>query len=440
MERNLLSELTKWKERKNRKPLLLKGARQTGKTWLLEEFGRKEYKDVAYFNLDREPGIREIFEKNKNPIDIIRKLGYVIRKEIKEGETLLILDEIQASRAALNSLKYFKEEAPGYHVAAAGSLLGIYLSGLYTEDLKKGEELTVPVGSVDMLNLHPMTFSEFLKADDEILYSYFNSISKGTQIETIFHERLLEEYGRYLIVGGMPECVSSWIENHDFDEVSRIQDDLVEIYELDFAKYHGRISSDKILLVFRRMVSQLAKPNEKFIYGALKKGARAKEYEGAIEWLSSAGLVNRIYNVSKPEIPLTAYENLDAFKLYLFDTGLLKHMAGLDNSPILTKSDYQFKGPLTENYVLQQLKPVQKVNPVYYSTKNGEIDFLVQYGNEIIPLEVKGGEDKSAPSFKRYIREHTPVHAIRLSKRNYMENGEITNIPLYLAERINDLL
>lgn len=237
----------------------------------------------------------------------------------------------------------------------------------------------------------------------------------------------------------MPECVSSWITYKDPERISRIQRELVEIYENDFSMHNGKVNSGRILVVFCSVVSQLAKPNEKFMYGAVRSGGRAREFEEAIERLVSAGILNRLYNVSKPEHPLLAFDRLDCFKLFVFDTGLLKHMAGVDNSAILLKSDYQFKGPLTENYVLQQLKGQFEVEPRYYDYGSGEIDFLIQRGTDIIPIEVKGGEDKSAPSFKKYISERHPKNAIRLSERGYLKNGEITNVPLYLARRIKEL-
>ena len=238
----------------------------------------------------------------------------------------------------------------------------------------------------------------------------------------------------------MPECVASWIKDKDPAKVSQIQHELIEIYENDFSKHNGKVNSGRILMVFRSIVSQLAKPNEKFMYGAVRQGGRARDFEEAIEWLVSAGMLNRVYNVSKTEHPLPAFDKLDQFKLFVFDTGLLKHMAGLDNSAILLNSSYQFKGPLTENYVLQQLRGQFEIEPRYYSSKNWEIDFLIQKGTEIIPVEAKSGEDKSAPSFKRYIAEHRPSHAIRFSKRGYRKDGYITNIPLYLAAKTRELL
>ena len=273
-----------------------------------------------------------------------------------------------------------------------------------------------PVGMVNLINLYPLYFDEFLEASDPALCAYYESIQKGQLIETIFHNRLLETYNNYLIIGGMPECVVSWINHKDPAAVSQIQQELIEIYENDFSKHNGKVNSGRILMVFRSIVSQLAKPNEKFIYGAVRQGGRARDFEEAIEWLVSAGMLNRIYNISKMEHPLSAFDKLDQFKLFLFDTGLLKHMAGLDNSAILLKTNYQFKGPLTENYVLQQLRGLFEVEPRYYATKAGEIDFVLQNGTEVIPVEVKGGEDKTAPSFKRYIADCHPEHAVRFSK------------------------
>ena len=348
----------------------------------------------------------------------------------KTSKTLIIFDEIQECPEALNSLKYFKEKANEYHVIAAGSLLGTLLA----------EPKSYPVGMVNLLDIFPLGFDEFLDATDPALFAYYESIQKGQEIEEIFHHRLLDAYNNYLIIGGMPECVASWVKYKDPARISQIQKELIEVYENDFSKHNGKVNSGRILMVFRSIVAQLAKPNEKFMYGAVREGGRARDFEEAIEWLVSAGMLNRVYNVSKMEHPLAAFDKLDQFKLFVFDTGLLKHMAGIDNSAILLKSDYQFKGPLTENYILQQLRGQFDVEPRYYSDKNSEIDFVLQYCTEIIPVEAKGGEDKSAPSFKRYISEHHPAHAIRYSKRGYRKDGEITNLPLYLARKTKDLL
>jgi predicted AAA+ superfamily ATPase len=296
----------------------------------------------------------------------------------------------------LSALKYFREKANEYHVIAAGSLLGTLLA----------KPKSYPAGQVNLIEVYPLFFDEFFAAVDEPLYGYYTQIKKGQQIEEIFHSRLLEAYNYYLIIGGLPECVASWVQYKDPQRIRQIQDELVSIYENDFSKHSGKINSGRILMVFRSIVSQLGKENEKFIYGCIKEGARAREFEEAIEWLVSAGMLNRVYNVSKPEHPLKAFEETSYFKLFLFDTGLLKHMAAIDNAAILLKSDYQFKGALTENFVLQQLQ----------------------------------GQFEAPPSFKAYIKNRQPQTAIRFSKRGYVTDGNITNLPLYLAAMTSKLV
>ncbi len=430
MKRNAIQDLIKWKYSEERKPLVLKGARQVGKTWLMKEFGEKYYNNYVYFNFDEEDELSSIFKTNKNPHRIIELLSMIAGQGIVPGETLIIFDEIQECPEALNTLKYFKEKANDYHVIAAGSLLGTLLA----------RPKSYPVGMVNLLNIYPLTFDEFLEATEPSLYAYYSTIEREQPIEDYFHSRLLDAYNYYLIIGGMPECVASWLKYKDPAKVSQIQRELIEVYENDFSKHNGKVNSGRILMVFRSIVAQLAKPNEKFMYGAVREGARARDFEEAIEWLVSAGMLNRVYNVAKMEHPLSAFDKLDQFKLFVFDTGLLKHMAGIDNSAILLKADYQFKGPLTENFVLQQLCGQFEVEPRYYSDKSGEIDFVIQYGTEIIPVEAKGGEDKSAPSFKRYVTDNQPKHAIRFSKRGYRKDGYITNLPLYLARKTRELL
>lgn len=430
LKRSAISELIRWKDSAERKPMVLKGARQVGKTWLMREFGQNYYDNFVYFNFDEEDELKSIFETNKNPHRIIELLSMICGEKIEPGKTLIIFDEIQECPEALNTLKYFKEKANEYHVIAAGSLLGTLLA----------RPKSYPVGMVNLLDIYPLTFDEFLEATDPALYAYYESIEKDRQIEEIFHNRLLEAYNYYLIIGGMPECVSSWVKYKDPAKVSQIQRELIEVYENDFSKHNRKVNSGRILMVFRSIVAQLAKPNEKFMYGAVREGGRARDFEEAIEWLVSAGMLNRVYNVSKMEHPLSAFDKLDQFKLFVFDTGLLKHMAGIDNGAILLKTDYQFKGPLTENYVLQQLRGQFEVEPRYYSDKNSEIDFVLQNGMEIIPIEAKGGEDKSAPSFKKYVAEYKPEHAFRFSKRGYRKDGDFTNLPLYLARKTKDLL
>ena len=430
LRRTAMEKLVAWKSSDERKPMVLKGARQVGKTWLMKEFGRNYYKSFVYFNFDEEDELKSIFETNKNPQRIIELLSMIAGEKIYPLDTLIIFDEVQECPEALNALKYFKEKANEYHVIAAGSLLGTLLA----------KPKSYPVGMVNLLDIFPLTFEEFLEATDAPLFAYYEGIHKEQQIEEIFHNRLLESYNNYLIIGGMPECVSSWLKHKDPAKIAQIQRELIEVYENDFSKHNGKVNSGRILMVFRSIVTQLAKSNEKFMYGAVREGARARDFEEAIEWLVSAGMLNRIYNVSKLEHPISAFDKLDQFKLFLFDTGLLKQMAGIDNSAILLKSTYQFKGPLTENYVLQQLRGQFDVMPRYFSSRNGEIDFVLQCGMDIIPVETKGGEDKSAPTFKKYVADNHPQYAVRFSKMGYRKDGNITNIPLYLVGKTKELL
>ena len=430
MKRTAMEKLVAWKSSDERKPMVLKGARQVGKTWLMKEFGKNYYKSFVYFNFDEEDELKSIFETNKNPQRIIELLSMIAGEKIHPLDTLVIFDEVQECPEALNALKYFKEKANEYHVIAAGSLLGTLFA----------KPKSYPVGMVNLLDVFPLTFEEFLEATDAPLFAYYEGIHKEQQIEEIFHNRLLEAYNNYLIIGGMPECVSSWLKHKDPAKIAQIQRELIEVYENDFSKHNGKVNSGRILMVFRSIVTQLAKSNEKFMYGAVREGARARDFEEAIEWLVSAGMLNRIYNVSKLEHPLSAFDKLDQFKLFLFDTGLLKQMAGIDNSAILLKSTYQFKGQLTENYVLQQLRGQFDVMPRYFSSRNGEIDFVLQCGMDIIPVETKGGEDKSALTFKKYVADNHPQYAVRFSKMGYRKDGNITNIPLYLVGKTKELL
>lgn len=298
MKRNAIQDLIKWKSSEDRKPMVLKGARQVGKTWLMKEFGQSQYDSYVYFNFDEEDELKSIFEANKNPHRVVELLSMISGKKILPEKTLIIFDEIQECPEALNTLKYFKEKANEYHVIAAGSLLGTLLA----------KPKSYPVGMVNLLDIYPLTFDEFLDAVDSPLYAYYDSIQKEQQIEEIFHNRLLEACNNYLIIGGMPECVASWVKHKDPAKITQIQRELVEVYENDFSKHNGKVNSGRILMVFRSIVAQLAKPNEKFMYGAVREGARARDFEEAIEWLVSAGMLNRVYNVSKTEHPLSAFD------------------------------------------------------------------------------------------------------------------------------------
>mgnify|MGYP004638434377 FL=1 len=430
MKRYVMTRLQKWKDSPDRKPLVIRGARQVGKTWIMKEFGKSFYDNFVYCNFDEDNELKSIFTNNKNPHRIIEILSLLNNIKIIPGSTLIIFDEIQECPEALNTLKYFYEKANEYHIIAAGSLLGTLLA----------KPKSYPVGMVNLLEIYPLNFCEFLMATNEPLYNYYESITNNQAIDEIFHNRLLEAYNNYLIIGGMPECVSSWITYKDPQKIIQIQKELISLYENDFSKHNGKITSGKILMVFRSITTQLAKENEKFIYNSIREGARARDYEEAIEWLVSAGMLNRVYNLSKIDYPLSVYAKLDSFKLFVFDTGLLKCMANIDNSSILLKSDYQFKGPLTENYVLQQLKSTYGSDLYYFSNKNSELDFIMQNKTSINIIEVKAGEDKSSPSFKKCINENNELQGIRYSRRNYIKNGKIINIPLYLVNKTIELI
>lgn len=429
MKRSTMKAMIAWKESPDRKPLVLRGARQTGKTWLMKEFGKEQYENTAYFNFDEEEELKSLFQTTKNPQRLLDLLALLHGTAIKPGKTLIIFDEIQECPEALNALKYFREQAGAYHVVAAGSLLGTYLS-----------QYSYPVGQVDLLELYPLTFAEFLEASDENLYDIYRRVSKGTVIPDLFHTRFLEAYRTYLIIGGMPECVKSWVSYKDAGRVAHIQQDILTLYENDFTKHNSKIDAGRILLVYRSLIPQLSKENKKFSYSLVKKGARAREYEEAVEWLVSAGILYRIHNVSMPGYPLKSYEIANHFKLYFLDTGLLKAMGQVENEAILFDKDFAFKGAMAENFVLQQFLGTLPALPHYFSPDSRmEIDFLLQYKTEIIPVEVKAGSMRQAASFRKYIEKYHPVEAVRYSIRNYKTDGAFTNIPLYLAGR-TDLL
>lgn len=429
MQRKALAQLLDWKKSSRRKPLILKGARQVGKTWLMKEFGRLNYEKAFYFSFEREEELFHIFEKNKDPLRIIDQLGTIYNDKIEPEKHLIIFDEIQECPKALNSLKYFNEEANEFHIIAAGSLLGTLLA----------ESMSYPVGKVNLLDIYPMDFEEFLEAVEPSLLNYIEQTSPDEIIE-IQHTKLIEHYHNYLIIGGMPECVSCWVNEKNSGIVAEIQKELINLYENDFAKHNKKVNAARILLVFRSLVSQLSKENEKFIYGCVKQGARAREFEESIEWLVSSGIVLRVYDVTKPEHPLKAFEDFSSFKLFFFDVGLLKYAAGVSNKDIILDTGFQFKGALTENYVLQQLIPQFDVKPHYYSpSQNYEIDFLLQNESDIIPVECKAGKNTISASFKRYRNEQNPNFAIRFSELPYKKQEDMINVPLYLAGQIKKI-
>ena len=433
MRRYIKKQLIEWKNRQDRKPLILKGARQVGKTYILKEFGEEEYENVAYFNFDHDEALKELFSNTKDPKRILEQLVFATGKAIKPEKTLIIFDEIQECPDALNSLKYFNEEANEYHIACAGSLLGIRLS-----------HTSFPVGKVEYLEMYPMTFTEFLLADgQENLVQYMESITKIEKIPDIIFNQLNEKIKSYFIIGGMPEVVRVWVNTKDIEEVNRIQKQILKGYEDDFGKHTNSSSMQtKISIIWESVVSQLAKENKNFLYQVAKEGARAREYEDAIDWLNNANVVNKIFNITKPNFPLNAYTDLSSFKLYMSDVGLLRRKANLDSKIVVegNKLFEEFKGALTENFVLNMLMFKYEDKPNYYVFDRHEIDFVVQQKNEVIPIEVKSGENINNVSLTRFNEANDNKLAVRFSTRNLDISGKILNIPVFMAEYVDKLV
>lgn len=430
MFRYIKQKLIEWKNSKDRKPLIIRGARQVGKTYILKEFGNEQYENVAYFNFDHDENLKELFKMTKDPKRILEQLTFATGSVINKKTTLIIFDEIQECPDALNSLKYFNEEANDYHIVCAGSLLGIKLS-----------HTSFPVGKVNYLDMYPMTFSEFLLADgSQNLVTYMSTYNSLEKIPDILFNQLSEKLKAYFIIGGMPEVVQKWIETKDITEVDRVQDEILKGYENDFRKHVESTSlQEKISLIWESMVSQLSKENKKFIYQAVREGARAREYEDAVNWLSDADIVEKIFNVSKPAFPLNAYVDLSSFKLYMLDIGLLRKKAGLASKIVIegNKLFEEFKGALTENYILNTLIYVYNQKPNYYTFDRNEIDFIIQSENEIIPIEVKSGETINNISLTKFNQENNNKLSIRFSTKNIDKSGKILNIPLFMAEYID---
>ena len=421
MKRFILEQLIKWKESKYRKPLIIKGAKQIGKTYILKQFGKENYEGVAYFNFDHDEDLYNLFNNTKDPKRILEQLSFIYGKAIIPGKTLLIFDEIQECPNALNSLKYFNEEANEYHIVCAGSLLGIRLS-----------HTSFPVGKVDFLNMYPMTFTEFLIADNcENLVEYMKSIEKVEAIPDIFFNQLEEKLKAYFIIGGMPEAVKIWTEDKDIELVNNVQENILKAYESDFSKHTSNNEANKISLIWNNIPSQLAKANKKFLYQTIKKGARAREYESALDWLNDANLIYKVYNLTKSDFPLKAYNDLSAFKIYISDVGLLRRMSNLD-SRIVVEGDRlfeEFKGAFTENFVLNMLCSTFDMVPNYYTFDRHEIDFIIQYKNKIIPIEVKASKSTNNISLTRYNEKNNNELSIRFSMNNLAKDGKILNIP-----------
>ena len=426
MYRKIINDLKKWKDKKERHPLILKGARQVGKTWILQEFGKEFFDDVLYINFENENNLSDLFEGSIEPNRIIEYLSAIHHKKIVPEKTLIIFDEIQELPRALTSLKYFAEQAPQYAICCAGSLLGVFLHN----------EVSFPVGKVDFLELQPLDFEEFLIANNENELIEIIRKNKMLQLPEIFIEKLKDYLKKYFIIGGMPRAVRTWIEEKDFEKVENIQKDILEAYERDFSKHTDNNTATKIEYVWKSIPSQLAKENRKFIYGVIKDGARAREYENAINWLESTGLI-RIVNRVKcgDKLPLKAYEDLKAFKIYLLDIGLLRVLCELDYETIINKDTIynEFNGLLTEQFVIQELKNINKINTVYYWTNEytSEVDFVFSYKNLIIPVEAKSGINVKSQSLKIFMNEYNTKLAVRYSLLNLKKDDNKLNIPLY---------
>ncbi len=422
MKRELLNDLKRWKKSTNRKPLIIKGARQVGKTWVMKEFGKNEFKKVLYLNFESSARLRDVFVPDFNIERLINIFEIETNTIIDPKNTLLIFDEIQEAEKGLTALKYFYELAPQYYIIAAGSLLGVSLQ----------KNNSFPVGKVDFMQLYPLNFAEFLQnTGDEKLAKQLQL--KNWDVLTSFHERLVEKLRLYYFIGGMPEVVANYIEQKNLATVRDLQQKILTGYENDFAKYAPNEVVPKIRLVWQALIAQLAKENRKFIYGQIKQGARAKDFELAINWLVAAGLILKVNRAETPKLPLNAYMDYDAFKLFLVDIGLLNAIGNLDQKILLEKNKilHEFKGALTEQFVCQQLKP--KTELYYWTATNAsaEIDFLVQHQNQIIPIEVKAEENLKAKSLKLFVEKYSSTTAIRTSMSMYRKETWLTNIPLY---------
>lgn len=429
MYRIAMEKLLKWKESKHRKPLIIEGARQVGKTWLMKEFGKQAYADTVYINFDSNSRMAELFSSDLDTNRLIMGLELYADRKIDPENSLLIFDEVQEVPRALTSLKYFCENAPQYHIVCAGSLLGIALH----------HGTSFPVGKVDFLKLYPLSFKEFLMATGKERFSELLD-QRDFQMITSFKQTYIDALKHYYFVGGMPEAVQNFAENKDFNEVREIQERILAAYEQDFSKHAPNEIVPRLRMLWNSIPSQLAKENKKFIYGLIREGARAKDYETAIMWLSDCGLVHRVSRVNAAGIPLKAYEDLKAFKLFVVDVGLLGCMTGLHQRTLLDGNDLftEFKGALTEQYVCQQLKTVENLSVYYYTNDRGscEIDFIVDTGGQIVPVEVKAEVNLKAKSLKTYREIFSPEVSVRTSMADYKKEEWLVNLPLYAIDQI----
>jgi uncharacterized protein len=432
MYRTAIEELNEWKNKKNKKPLVIRGARQVGKTWLMKEFGKTAYSKTIYINFDNNQRIKELFSSDLNIERIIAGLELYTGDKIEPANTLLIFDEIQEVPQALTSLKYFNEDAPHYQIICAGSLLGIALH----------HDTSFPVGKVEFLDMYPLSLNEFFMAMDK--ERFVKLLQEGDfDMVTTFKSEYIDLLKKYYYVGGMPEAVSYFAENGSFNEVKEIQQRILSAYEQDFSKHAPFDVVPRIRMLWNSLPSQLARENRKFIYGIIKEGARAKDYEVAMQWLTDCGLVHKVNRVNAPNLPLKAYEDLKAFKLFLLDIGLLSCMVNLNPKVILDGDNLfrEFKGALTEQYVLQQLKTLNSLGIYYWTNERGgaEIDFVIDNGKEVIPLEVKAETNLKAKSLKVYYDKFKPKNAVRVSMSDYKKEDWLLNLPLYVIEQIKNI-
>ena len=428
MYRSAMEQLNKWKQKTNKKPLIIRGARQAGKTWLMKEFGKTAYEKTVYINFDNNPQMKELFSLDMRIDRIIMGIELYVGHKISPHNTLLIFDEVQEVPKALSSLKYFNETAPEYQIICAGSLLGIALH----------QGTSFPVGKVEFMDLYPLSFTEFMRAMGK--EQFVDLLDKGDfEMATMFRQDYVDLLKYYYYVGGMPEVVQSFVDNRDFNEAREIQERILAAYEQDFSKHAPNEAVPRIRMLWNSIPAQLTKENKKFIYGIIKEGARAKDYETALMWLTDCGLVHKVYRVTSPSIPLKAFEDLKAFKLFLADVGLLGCMVRLNQSVLLDRNELfkEFKGALTEQYVLQQLKTVKGVDTYYWTNDRGnaEIDFLIDTGNEVVPIEVKAETNLKAKSLKTFCEKYNPKMAIRTSMTDYKQEDWLLNLPLWAVEK-----
>lgn len=435
IDRDIIGQLKQWKDSEDRKPILLKGARQIGKTWAMETFGKECFDYCVKFDFDRQPELKSMFQVTKDPKRLIKGLSIYCDQPIVPGKTLMIFDEIQECEEALNSLKYFREDAPQYHLIAAGSLLGVAV---------KRRKMTVPVGNVNVMRMYPLTFREFLRASDAKTYEFVESLEEIRHLPEIVMNKLCTEYRRYQVSGGMPEAVVALLEDKGVGAVETTLQDILDLYELDFAKYAAPLEIPRINAIWHSLPAQLSKENRKFIYKVIKSGARSKDYEDALMWLEDAGMIYRVYNISKPGMPLSGYAGTDAFKVYACDCGLLRRLAHLPATIITDPiANYtEFKGAMAENAVLQSLMPLMDNRNLYYWTSAGkaEVEFVAQWNEDIVPIEVKAEDNINGSSLSEYNKKYLPRYRIRFSMLNLQWNGGLLSSPSPMAGWIDKLL